>query len=384
MLPVSGQAPSELQPPPVERAMELDGLRGWAALSVTVYHGFYMAFADAIPGLKNIVTASLFNGALAVMIFFVLSGDALTISVWRSRSYLAIQRSAVKRYPRLTLPILATTALTMMVVNAGWNNVTAASEVMNTRFLRPAPSEAISLGDWLSYALATVYVRPSSGEFATFLWTMKSEMMGSFLLFAFLSATLKLRFTKTALALAFLGLFVVNALVCCFFAGALIGHVRHEGGWARLGRTFSFDLGLPLLAAAIFAGGTLALTDPSNRQSMILLAIAVVVGVNLSGAAKSFLSNRLSQFLGRISFLMYLTHYSVIVSLTCGLAVLAAKTGFDTPLAFAIIGTVSVGVSVLLAWAIMPIETLTISVCDRLWAAVKPRLSASTAVPFSP
>lgn len=371
---------SEVAPNPLgDRASELDGLRGWAALSVTAYHCVYMAFADNVPDLKNIVTASLFNGELAVLIFFVLSGDALSISFWRHRGYQAIQRSAIKRYPRLTLPILASTAFTMLLVNSGWSFVALATDIMSTRFLRPEPIDGIPMTEWISYALASVYVHPLSGSFSPFLWTMKSEMIGSFLLFAILLLILKTRYTKTVLCLSFFSLFIANAMVSCFFAGALIGYARHVGFWKSIRERIGFDIGLPLLAVTLAAGGALAMSHGEVRQPMILLALIGVVSVNLSRNVSRFLQNGISQFLGRISFMMYLTHYSVLISLTCGLSVLSVEHGIASPATFLAIGVGSVCASILLAWIFMPIERGTITACDRIWSMFKVRFPSAKA-----
>ncbi|HDR8964414.1 TPA: acyltransferase [Burkholderia vietnamiensis] len=80
------------------RNTQLDGLRGWAALSVAIYHGINIPSQAAHEALMLPMQAqtssyaiatkflvATFNGSLAVVIFFVLSGKVLLESLMRSR-----------------------------------------------------------------------------------------------------------------------------------------------------------------------------------------------------------------------------------------------------------------------------------------------------------
>ena len=62
----------------------LDGVRGWASLMVLLFHAFWETFGNVLPVFRNPVTAFLLDGHLAVFVFFVLSGDALS-TAWFSR-----------------------------------------------------------------------------------------------------------------------------------------------------------------------------------------------------------------------------------------------------------------------------------------------------------
>jgi peptidoglycan/LPS O-acetylase OafA/YrhL len=57
----------------------------------------------------------------------------------------------------------------------------------------------------------------------------------------------------------------------------------------------------------------------SGEQSLI--AALTVIGVILAAPARTWMSNRLSLFLGRISFALYLTHLLVICSFSSGLLI---------------------------------------------------------------
>ncbi len=80
-----------------ERRVALDGIRGWAAIAVAGYHCVLppggkdilrLPFFE-IHGLHDLatkLTVTVFNGAVAVMLFFMLSGCVLTASLQRSKA----------------------------------------------------------------------------------------------------------------------------------------------------------------------------------------------------------------------------------------------------------------------------------------------------------
>ena len=85
----------------------LDGVRGWCALSVVFFHVYWETFSAAVPAFRNPATGFFFDGHLAVCVFFVLSGEALSTAFFAGKGDAATVRLAIKRYPRLETPILA-------------------------------------------------------------------------------------------------------------------------------------------------------------------------------------------------------------------------------------------------------------------------------------
>src|SRR6202012_2354517 len=111
-----------LAPPPnakPSRLAELDGVRGWAALGVVCYHVFWETLYIRAPEMRNIVTGVLFDGGLAVSLFFVLSGEALSAPFFQGKGDAAIRALAIKRYTRLAIPVLASCALIWALSAAG-------------------------------------------------------------------------------------------------------------------------------------------------------------------------------------------------------------------------------------------------------------------------
>ena len=95
------------QPPGAGRYHALDGIRGWAALSVVAFHMVWETFGARFPEFRNVASASLLDGWLAVSVFFVLSGEALSTGCLVKQDSRIALDLGVRRYPRLVIPILA-------------------------------------------------------------------------------------------------------------------------------------------------------------------------------------------------------------------------------------------------------------------------------------
>ena len=87
------------------RLSELDGIRGWAAFSVLLFHIMWEVFGIKFPEFRNNYTAFILNGPLAVYVFFVLSGEALSTPYRMTGKRSSVTRLALKRYLRLSIPI---------------------------------------------------------------------------------------------------------------------------------------------------------------------------------------------------------------------------------------------------------------------------------------
>jgi peptidoglycan/LPS O-acetylase OafA/YrhL len=67
------------------RVFEMDGLRGWASLSVMLSHLLFGVFIKlqpplVSPVLREVLVEPFLAGTLDVAVFFVVSGDALSAS----------------------------------------------------------------------------------------------------------------------------------------------------------------------------------------------------------------------------------------------------------------------------------------------------------------
>ena len=349
-----------------ERVSELDGVRGWAALGVVCYHVFWETLYIRAPEMRNPVTGALFDGGLAVSIFFVLSGEALSAPFFQGKGDRAIRALVIKRYTRLAIPVLASCALVWALGAAGllYNDraaIFAGREYWLTNWLQ----FPLTIGGAIRYALFDVFslVRPEQ-EWNPFLWTMGVELDGSLLVFALLLFARDWRGLRAALTLAAILMALVPQRGCqnasCFIAGLLFADLRARSGFAQLQTPDRQLLFAAALAAVLASAGAAAYSGHHDYKN--LHALGILFFTFCMPSAIAFFRSPVSQFLGRISFPLYLVQFPVIASPMCGAMVFAESRGvFGRPMAY-LIGIGAVALAIGGAWAFLPVERFTASV----------------------
>ncbi len=141
-----------------DRLHEIDGIRGWAALVVLLFHLTTEMFGALIPEFKSDLAHLFLNGGLAVSVFFVLSGDALSAGFLRSRNPGILESLVVKRYFRLTIPIFISCALAYLLMVSGMTyHLPAAEVVRREAWLGGSLNFDPSLISLLRYSFYQVY-----------------------------------------------------------------------------------------------------------------------------------------------------------------------------------------------------------------------------------
>ncbi len=360
--------------PPI-RIGELDGLRGWASLSVAFAHIVYQTLEGQWPGFRNILTASLFNGEFAVMIFFVLSGDALSTPFWKSNSQLSVlSRLALKRYPRLTVPILAACLLQTLLLLAHLSASQQAGALLNINHLIAAPTTPDQLSQFLYYTLVGVYIAPLDHPVIPYLWTMRSEMLGSIFVFCFLVVSRWVSFPKIIAGAICALLLWYDALISCFFFGILLAKLRNENVFAApASHKIINTLAILGFIACVVLSGYLNLTGSQSRTYYMALSMVLCLSVALSDTLKSLLSAPLSAFLGRISFPLYLTHYPVLICVFSNLVVMTQANWSGTPAILLLISLISMATAIGLAMLFQPVDRLSMWIGDCLCRILLPK-----------
>ena len=300
------------------RFHEIDGLRGWASLVVLLFHLSWEVFGVTFPVYRAPYLRPFIDGQLAVYVFFVLSGDALSSSYLRSRHLRALAKLAVKRYLRLAVPILASSFVTYFLIKQHLIFNLAAAEIINRQdWLGSFLNFEGSLRSLLKYSLAEVFTEGSpSKAYNPFLWPMQIELHGSYFIFGLLLAFQYLTRPKIATALIAAWLWALGSLYSLFFIGLLYSTLREAGFFnARQIVLIAFisELGITLLALADAYFSSFDFRPP---QLMIFFAAGFVLLAFLSRRIVTFLSSGISRFLGRISFPLYLCQFPVIISYT--------------------------------------------------------------------
>jgi peptidoglycan/LPS O-acetylase OafA/YrhL len=356
---------SEAAAAPRIRLGELDGVRGWGAFSVLLFHSTWETFGQAQPMFRN-PFAGLLYGPLDVSVFFVVSGAALSAPFFTGGGTSYVVAAALKRYLRLTIPIVGAALLWYCALRLG---LVASHEAaaFAPGFLARFDIPDLSLTQTLKWACCNVYTKPTeSGPILPFLWTMQWEMAGSMALFVLLACWPALKNPGRTLFATACSLTLFFPYIAAFLFGALIGRARIMGLGERMAMALApFDKGWVKIAAglALYAVAVASLSTGRTSHIDVALAILCVVLIASSRPARAFLSNPLSQFLAKISFSLYLVHYIVIITFTSQLILLCE--GAPTVVQALAIAAATILVSVGVAMAFLPVERLAHSASRR-------------------
>ena len=332
----SAPPPSSGKPAAV-RLIELDGLRGLAAVVVLIHHALEtvpaLAEVGARPGtvptgtFNRILTQSplhlLWAGHEAVLIFFVLSGVALTYPVARrhaqGRRFDWVDY-APRRFVRLWLPAAASTTFAVIAM------------------LLVPRSEDPALGHWMTVThpvglgarqmLMEYLLIPKHAYRNTVLWSLHAEAIFSFVLpLMILGVALCARWRISWLpVVAALAVPVITAspgsgsYLPVFTVGAVMGWAwghnpapvpQRPQPWAT-----AQALACLLLITLAWWPGMESHTAQRLANAVTLAAAAYLVYLVVrAGALRGLLRSRTVQYLGLMSFSLYLVHEPVVVSL---------------------------------------------------------------------
>jgi peptidoglycan/LPS O-acetylase OafA/YrhL len=360
---------SEVSSPSQARAHEIDGIRGWASFSVLLYHVFNQMFTALVPWINSPWLAPFLQGRLAVCVFFVLSGDALT-TVFFARGGSdpsSIDRLVVRRYTRLTIPIFMSCALPFILRLAHADLHDEASVVLNrTNWLGKVIEFPFSIVGFLRYSLLGVYTGHSNAvSYNPFLWTMSLEMIGSMLVFLTCYLWPRLRHRKAVLAGVALALFALNSFLCLFLVGMLFGLLRSESFFARVsgGKLRQLAWLAAFLALALVLVATYGIQLPLFFD--LAMAIAIVFVLYSQRRLRNFLRGRLSRWVGDLSFPIYLVQFAMIISFESWLAIVWNAHGGGTGW-LPLIGVATVCATLLAAWLFRQAEKTALGYADSL------------------
>jgi peptidoglycan/LPS O-acetylase OafA/YrhL len=349
------------------RLHELDGIRGWAALSVVLFHLFWETFGAKILWFRNPLTGFLFDGSLAVSVFFVLSGEALSSSYFAGKGDRAIWNLAIKRYPRLTIPILSTCLIVYFLMSAHLtSNIAAGLIVGRSDWLGSWLQFSPSFTAVLKYSFFNVYkgVAPEQA-LDPFLWTMKAELVGSVFVFA---AILTLRHTPfprivlLIVGLTFLAKPISNFTqqLPCFIAGIIFADLRWGGVFCTLQQKQVMRLLCPIALVSIaITDGLISAHDYELFNYRPFLAIMLTGFIFADARISAFFASPFSRLLGRLSFPVYLMQFPVIVSLTSHMIIRFSPGGVVSSVGAIAISTASFVAILVVAAAFEPVEIMT-------------------------
>jgi peptidoglycan/LPS O-acetylase OafA/YrhL len=326
------------------KLLYLEGLRGVAALMVLFLHlqlGFYSyLYADlaratqhwpgGLGGSVVLIFSAIFDGRLAVRIFWVLSAYVICLGLFRAGPGRAnLIGTAAKRYFRLLGPCAVSVLVVFGLARFGYLFHSALPE--GNYWLDPYYQIVPNLYLALKSAFWSVYFSvPQPFIFNPPLWSIKGEMYGSlfcFALFGVLGQSPR-RFMAYPLVLLVLLLLKIPFLLC-FFVGFVLCDYDHSvsqaDGLGLVRRAEKWIFQFPVWAEGLFwltvLGGKYLLLQVgvTNDPANVVMSALLVYLVLRVGAVQSLLSAKPLVWLGKISFSLYLLHVPVLFSLGCWL-----------------------------------------------------------------
>ncbi len=318
------------------RLVFLDGVRGWASLMVVFSHLVACFLAITTPSYRQLYFTFLCDGTLAVYIFFVLSGFALSIRFLQTGDTRIPVELALRRYPRLTLPIFASCAIAFALMKSNlFFNAAASIPAHSQNWLGTFYLFEPELLHFLKFSLYNVFFHYDVGHsYNQVLWTMSVEFFGSMLVFFLCLIYPFLRARCVVLGILTAVMAIANSPMLPFVLG--LGIAQFFTGDARKQRDAgigAFVTSLALIAATVAYSvislhGFPTVQDFAVRPTFpsTIFAAVFVFGISISSRVRGFFSNSLSRYLGSISFPLYLTHLLVICSFSSWLFLQGTNT----------------------------------------------------------
>jgi len=305
------------------RNREIDGIRGWAAVAVLSFHLLGEMFRPNFPELRIGVLKPFLGGDLAVYVFFILSGDALSISFFRNYDGKIVSKIAIKRYFRLTVPILLSCFVVyiLMKLNLVYSH-DAAIILNNEPWLGSFVNFDPDIFRLIRFSLIDVYQSNlNTRTFNPFLWTMPIEMYGSVLVFLLLYSWRYLKNPLVVLWIVALFTFFLGSPLSLFFFGVIFGNMRKNDFFSKLSfsKTWQATSHVTVLVIAIFV----SLVSYSSYIVHIPMLVSLIATFCFYSNTKwkKFFNLKLSVFLGDVSFPLYLMHFPVIISVMSWLVI---------------------------------------------------------------
>lgn len=296
------------------RESYLDGLRGWAALVVVLCHTGEVLWPTWHPDFYPLFT----DGSFSVFVFFVLSGYVLSVGFFRTGQRRVVADLALRRYPRLTVPILAASCLAMVLMSFGlMRNIPASKAAGSDGWLPIVYTFMPTLPDLLHFSFWRVYVDGSPARsYDAPLWTMPVEMQGSILIFAVLLVMGQKAALRGVIHVVLLAVTAwLASPLLAMAAGAAIANLAQLDMHRRLRDSAC----APFVSWGLLVGAiVLAAVRPNVLDPvwLTLCSAGLLYGVLLNHGVQRALSLPISGWLGRISFSLYLVHVLVLCSFT--------------------------------------------------------------------
>lgn len=310
------------------RIDEIGGIRGWVAVIVFIFHALLLAHDHPLH--KS------FDGPFMVLLFFALSGDALSVSFTRRMNPAVSPTVPLKRVLRVSGVAVVSLLLTYVAISNSFLKSSEAgiiAKIKNLEILIPSNLPDLSLRLDVFYT-GLIKMYQAEPRLNPFLWTMRAEFSGSVVVFAIGSVYPRLRFRPVILGLAMWFYYYYHRHMTLFIFGIFLGFCRTEGIFAFCHRSIPLRLLFGFLVVLLPFMHTYSDLPPGPGRdnppvSVIGAACCYLFCLYASKEAVLFFSTRLSYFLGEISFPFYALSGLLICTFHSELIIHLASRGSD-------------------------------------------------------
>ncbi|MEI6887192.1 MAG: acyltransferase [bacterium] len=316
----------------------LDGLRGVGALIVYIHH-FVSAF---LPGIyfqdwtlihftleRSLARSPLyfiFSGPMVVYVFFILSGIVLTKIAYEKISPDNLIYYLIKRYFRLSVPVMASILLAFVLLIGGYMfNSKAGIISESNNWLATFYNFVPDLGKAL-YQGSVGAIFWNQVTYNPLLWTVYYEFLGSVIVMSFVALLKNRRILKTIIAVGAVLMFP-GSPITSFFIGMFIYEYKFilNKGISRVSKIaiacityllwdFSVN-GFVTRTFSVKADISQYITDYQTIL-WIIVASGIIMLTIETRLIQRILNTKPIQFLGKISFSFYLIHLILICSVS--------------------------------------------------------------------
>jgi peptidoglycan/LPS O-acetylase OafA/YrhL len=281
----------------------------------------------------------------------------LTVRRWRRADNRNLVSTLARRYLRLEIPILAVVLLVWALMQLRLTpTVVAAVIVQREDWLGLIVNFEPDVLGALWFATFRAYFLNQNDMYVPFLWTMATELWGSFIVLSLSHSPRILREPYSALALLIVLLLHFYPVAACFPAGAMIALLQRDGVIFRTEPTPRESLVASGGLIAVLAAAAVTQMLTRDLLPVVLICPILFFCVMRSLPTRRFLSGPVSQWLGRISFPLYLVQVIVLTTITSWSIIELERAELLTPWTASGVALLSVLSALLAAWAFLPIE----------------------------
>lgn len=369
----------------MKKFLHFEGLRGVAAFVVLLAHfkptfcrNINVTILDSL-GLLNETTRIIadnflkifYDGSLPVFIFWFMSAFVISIKLFnpeRNRDNKYLIEATSKRYFRLAIPVFFSSLICFILIKTHLFQNSALAEYSGTGYVDGWLNKWYHFDEGFFNFLKTTLVEvfaSGNSNYNTVLWTMSTELLGSFLCFALFAifGKNKFRFVLYSIIISFLAIAGIREVsyfnYFVFVCGIMwcdVIHSQDENVYLRKRILLVFNSKtFPLLLLLSGFGVTLFSDTIKPLHQTIyyffnypIKAIGFTLLVNNFNFLKNIFSTKPFAFMGKISFSLYLIHIPILFTVGAYLFMYAGfNPEYKVALVFLIVSVLTILLSYL-------------------------------------